>query len=205
MHRAQANTDEGQYGLGWWIKEQSGYRILSAQGGTTDSYALLQLVPSEDLAIVVIANSYADFVSGLADRILSVLLPKYATPPKPLINDRVPNSNKPAALAGRWTGTVLTYKGSIPITLEISSEGLVRGQVGKQPIADLADASLEPTGLYGRLAGDPTMADAPLHKYVLELDLFLRGDDLLGAATSRPLPGEDGDELPHWVKLMRAK
>lgn len=205
MHRAQANTDEGQYGLGWWIKEQSGYRILSAQGGTTDSYALLQLVPSEDLAIVVIANSYADFVSGLADRILSVLLPKSAAPPKSPVNDRVPNSDRPVALAGKWTGTVLTYQGSIPITLEISSDGLARGQVGKQPIADLADASLEPSELYGRLVGDPTMADAPPYRYLLELDLFLRGDDLVGAATSRPLPGEAGDELPHWVSLTRVK
>ena len=205
MHRAQANTDERQYGLGWWIGEQSGYRILSAQGGTTDSYALLQLVPSEDLAIVVIANSYSDFVSGLGDRILSVLLSKSVTLPKSPTNDRVPNSTKPVGLAGKWTGAIFTYKGSIPATLEISCDGLVRGQVGKQPIADLVDASLGPSELYGRLVGDPTMADAPLHKYVLELDLFLRGDDLLGAATSRPLPGEDGDESPHWVKLTRVK
>jgi len=205
MHRAQANTDEGQYGLGWWIKEQSGYHILSAQGGTADSYALLQLVPSEDLAVVLIANSYVDFVSGLGDKILSALLPKFAPRPKAPTKDRTPNSNKPAALAGRWSGIVLTYKESIPITLEISDDGVVRGQVGKQPIADLADASLEPSELYGRLVGDPAMADAPRHKYLLELNLSLRGDDLLGAATSRPLPGEDGDELPHWVKLTRAK
>jgi len=49
------------------------------------------------------------------------------------------------------------------------------------------------------------MADAPPYRYLLELDLFLRGDDLVGAATSRPLPGEAGDELPHWVSLTRVK
>ncbi|MGA8502175.1 MAG: serine hydrolase domain-containing protein [Candidatus Sulfotelmatobacter sp.] len=205
MHRAQINTDEGQYGLGWWIKEQSGYHILSAQGGSTDSYALLQLVPSEDIAVVVIANSYSDFVSGLGDRILSALLPGFAAKPQSQPKDPVPGSSKPPALAGRWKGHVLTYKESIPITLEISSDGLVRGQVGKQPIADSAEASLDPSGLYGELPGDSAITDAPRHKYVLELNLFLRGDDLLGAATSRPLPGKDGDELPHWVKLTRAK
>jgi len=206
MHRAQANTGEGQYGLGWWIKEQSGYHIISAQGGTTDSYALLQLVPSEDLAVVVIANSYADFVSGLGDNILSALLPKFAPKPEPTPGTTVPpDSNRPAALAGKWTGFVLTYKGPVPITLEIGSAGTVRGQVGKQPVADLTDVSLQPSGLFGEIPGDATLADAPSHAHLLELDLFLSGDDLLGAATSRPVPSEDGNELPHWIKLTRAK
>jgi CubicO group peptidase (beta-lactamase class C family) len=205
MHRAQVNTGDGLYGLGWWIKEQSGYRVLSAQGGTTDSYALLELVPSEGLAVVVVANSYADFVGGLGDKILSALIPKYGAKSGARAKDRMAGSNKPAALAGRWAGLVLTYKGSTPITLQINSDGLIRGQVGTEPMADLADASLEPSELYGRVIGDPTMADAPRDKYLLELDLFLRGDNLLGAATSRPLPGQDGDELPHWVKLTRAK
>jgi hypothetical protein len=99
-----------------------------------------------------------------------------------------------------WAGSVLAYKGSAPITLEIGSGSSVRGQVGKHPVADLADASLDPSGLYGVLPGDSAVADAPRHRYVLELNLFLHGDDLLGAAVSR-----DGDELPHWVKLTRTK
>jgi CubicO group peptidase (beta-lactamase class C family) len=206
LHRAQVNTDEVQYGLGWWIKEQSGYHILSAQGGTADSYALLQLVPSQDLAVVVIANSYEDFVSGLGDKVLSALLPGFVTKAESTPGTSVPpNSNRPSALAGKWTGLVLTYRDSVPITLEISSGGSVRGQIGKEPNADLADMSLGPSGLYGELPGDSTMADAPQRKHVVELNLFLSGDNLIGAATSRPLPGEDGDELPHWVKLTRAK
>jgi CubicO group peptidase (beta-lactamase class C family) len=201
MHRPQANTDDGQYGLGWWIKEQSGYHILFAQGGTADSWALLQLVPSEDIAVVVVTNSYADFVSGLVDKILSALLPKFAAEANPPAGTAAPpHSKQPAALAGKWAGSVLTYKGSVPITLEIGSAGSVRGQVGKHPAADLADASLDPTGLYGVLPGDSGIDDAPRHRYVLELNLFLHGDDLLGAAVSR-----DGDELPHWVKLTRTK
>jgi CubicO group peptidase (beta-lactamase class C family) len=201
MHRAQANTDDGQYGLGWWINEQSGYHILFAQGGTADSWALLLLVPSDDIAVVIVTNSYAEFVSGVADKILSALLPKFAAKVKSTSGTAAPpHSNQPAALAGKWAGSVLSYKASVPITLDIGSAGSVRGQVGKQPAADLADASLDPSGLYGELPGDSAIADAPRHRYVLELNLFLHGDELLGAATSR-----DGDELPHWVKLTRAK
>jgi len=202
MHQPQANSDDGQYGLGWWINEQSGYHVLFAQGGTADSWTLLQLVPSEDIAVVVVTNSYAEFVGGLADKILSVLLPKFAAEAKsPAGTATLPHSNRPTPLAGKWAGSVLTCKGSVPITLEIGSAGSVRGQVGKQPVTDLADASLDPSGgVYGVLPGDSAISDAPRHRYVLELNLFLHGDGLVGAAVSR-----DGDELPHWVKLTRTK
>src|SRR5262249_17328174 len=45
MHSPQANT-HGQYGLGWWIKQHSKYQVVYAEGGTTDSYALVELVPA---------------------------------------------------------------------------------------------------------------------------------------------------------------
>ena len=60
MHQAQSNTNSRnglQYGLGWWISDQSGYQIICAQGGTSNAYALLAIVPAKDAAIVVVANS----------------------------------------------------------------------------------------------------------------------------------------------------
>src|SRR5205823_7445680 len=39
MHEAQPHTD-GQYGLGWWTKKQAGYQVVSAEGGTADSFSL---------------------------------------------------------------------------------------------------------------------------------------------------------------------
>lgn len=156
--------------------------------------------------MVVIANSYADFVSVLGDKIFPALLPGFAaemeSKPTPSASA---NPNPPAALMGRWTGVIRASNEPIPFTLEIGRGGSVRGQVGKQPAATLTDVSLDPSGLYGEMPGDPTSADATRHKYVLELNLFVRGNELLGAATLRPPPGQDGDELPRWVELRRAK
>jgi CubicO group peptidase (beta-lactamase class C family) len=202
MHQPQSNT-RGQYGLGWWIKKQGPHQVIFAQGGTSGSYALLTLIPSEHLAVVVLANSYSKSVSELGDRIISRLLPGFAstadTPQKPAPKDAADLS----WLSGKWSGHILTLNGTVSASLEIGRDGSARGQIGSQPPEPMASVSVKPRHFYGQLAGDPSIPDAPPASYRMELDLALHGDDLLGAATSRPPPGEDGNQLPHWIKLSR--
>ena len=204
MHRGQEKT-RGQYGLGWWIREQKNYHLIFAQGGTTDSFAMVKLVPSEDLVLVVVANSYANFVTDLPDKILTALLPGFAEKPDSPVKKAPPDPSQLAPMTGRWTGAILTYDGSVPVSLEISADGSARGQVGEQPLSNLANTSLTPRHFYGQLPGTSAIVDAPSHPHTLELDLAIHGDDLVGAATTGPLPGQDGDAFPHWVKLTRAK
>ncbi len=199
MHRVQSNT-KGQYGLGWWIKEKSGYQVLSAQGGTSDSYALLTLIPSKDVAVVVIANSYSRFVSELGDRLCSALLPGFASGVDWAAKQIPPQYNASPALTGKWSGQILTYRGAVNASLDIGENGSVRGQIGAQSLAAMTKLSVGPRHLSGRLPGDPAIADAPAHPYSMELDLALHDNDLIGAATSR-----DGDALPHWIKLSRIR
>ena len=79
MQNSTVNADEnGRYGLGWWVTENlRGFRSLRGQGGTDDAWAALQLIPSEGIAVVILANTGDDFPSKLMDEILSVLLPSY--------------------------------------------------------------------------------------------------------------------------------
>jgi CubicO group peptidase (beta-lactamase class C family) len=81
MHDQTVATDTlGQhYGLGWWIDDyKNGYRVVYDAGGTADSKALLYTIPSEDIAVVVLANAPALDSDKVVDRILAALLPKYA-------------------------------------------------------------------------------------------------------------------------------
>jgi CubicO group peptidase (beta-lactamase class C family) len=81
MHDQTVATDApGQhYGLGWWIDDyKNGYRVVYDAGGTADSKALLYTIPSEDIAVVVLANAPALDSDKVVDRILAALLPKYA-------------------------------------------------------------------------------------------------------------------------------
>lgn len=197
MHEAQSNT-KGQYGLGWWINDNSGYKIVYAQGGTSNAYALLILVPSQDLAIVVIANSSSKFISELGERILSALVPGFRSGSLFPTNQTSPSSSTPASLIGKWSGQIVTYKGPVNASLDIEPDGSAAGQIGTQPATAVTKLSFDPHHFSGRLPGDPGIADAPSHPYWIELDLALHDKDLIGAATSR-----DGDELPHWIKLSK--
>jgi hypothetical protein len=203
MERPQPST-RGQYGLGLWLSERTGQSIISAQGGTTDSYALLEVIPSADAVVVVLSNSFAPFTSELSDKIRGVLVPKLSPPTRQSAPAQTARSEaNPPDLVGEWTGNVISYRGSIPLSLTIKSSGPVLGRVGGGPISELGQPSLKGQHLYGQLPGDPHLIDAPRTAYVLEIDAFLRGDTLVGAATSRLLQGE-GDQLPHWVELTRA-
>ena len=202
-HRAQSNT-HGGYGLGWWIKQESDRSVILAQGGTTGSYASVMLIPSEDLAVVVLANSYSKSVSELGDQIVARLLPGFGSgesgrPVEQGLKDTAASSS----LVGNWSGQITTVKGPVPASLKISSDGSARGQIGSQPSAPIEGVSIKPRHFYGQLRGDPSIPGAPADAYTLELDMALHGNDLIGAATTRPPAGDDGNQLPHWIRLSR--
>jgi len=196
QHPEPATHD--QYGLGWWVQERGGIEVISAQGGTTDSYAILEIVPKEHIVVVVIANSYSPFVSGLADRILTKLLPS-ATPSSARAS--VQSHAAPAPM-GTWTGEIDTTNGAIPLSLRINADGSASASVGGAAPVVLTNVSAKPTHFYGELSGNDSIPDAP-HLYVLDLDLAIHGDEMIGAATTTPPPGHDGDQLPHWTDLVR--
>jgi CubicO group peptidase (beta-lactamase class C family) len=44
--------DGERYGIGWWVQPDFyGYHSVFAQGGTNDSFAVLQLIPSENIVV----------------------------------------------------------------------------------------------------------------------------------------------------------
>jgi CubicO group peptidase (beta-lactamase class C family) len=204
MHSAQPGTG-GNYGFGWWIRKDAGLDIVSAQGGTTDAYALLELVPAKGIVIVVVANSYSPLVSGLERQILSAIVPGSSHESPPSRSTAPQRSPAPDSLAGKWTGQILTPQASIPVTMDISREGTARVQLANLPVTTLTNISLEPDHLYGELSGRPGLPDSFDHPFTITLDLALHSGELTGAATFGPLAGEDGDQLPHFVTLARTK
>jgi CubicO group peptidase (beta-lactamase class C family) len=203
MHSAQPGT-AGQYGFGWWIRQESGVEIISAQGGTSDAYALLELIPANEIAIVVIANSYSQLVSGLERQIISGLLPGSSADKHTSGSQPGGVSLAPVTLAGKWSGQILTYKAPINITLDLGN-GSAQGEVDHRPGSTVTNVSLDDRHFYGQLPGEPGLPDSPTRPFIIELDLALHDDKLIEAATFGPLPGEDGDQLPHFINLARTK
>ena len=199
-----------QYGRGWWIqKDLHGYHGVLAQGGTNDSMAYLQLIPSEDIAVAVLVNTYIDG-AAIVDEVLAALLPEYkknlaaaasvSTPPPP---PQAPPAQFPSELAGSWTGFVGTYKGKVPLTVTIEATGRVVAKLAEQPEAPVARARFVNKVFRGSIAGSLGVEGEP---FTLALKLFFRDGLLLGDAETSPLPtNPNGFQTFYFVQLRSDK
>jgi len=202
MQRETVATDnpETEYGLGWWIyPDQHGTRIVSASGGTDDSYASVRLVPSEKLGVVLLANIGTTVLGDVIESVYDELLPGYRDR---RIADSVAAAKAPSrvatapgvprSLVGAWKGSVATAHGPVTLDLAVDASGSVRAALGSGSERELTRVSFTQLvqgvpQLSGRLTGDlgvpEDVGPAPYPVYV---EVYLRDGRLLGLATSYP-------------------
>ena len=207
-----ATDGSARYGLGWWVDEDlNGYRSLLGQGGTDDAMAFLRLVPSEEIAVVMLSNTGDQASPQVVDEILSVLLPSFRArreasanakpaPPKPEV--------KPSeSFVGNWVGHIHTYRGDLPLTLSISASGNVEAKLKSVAVETVKKFEFTDRGLLGRLTGNlGTNDDIGPGPYDLDFELYLKGDTLYGSTTTRPRPNDRfGARLSYWVELSHEK
>jgi hypothetical protein len=215
MVNSTVDTGDGQrYGIGWWVNPDFyGYRAVLGGGGTSDSSAALYTIPSEGIVVVVLSNTGTVLPLKVVDEVLSEMLPKFrrerekaaesAEPSTDTSNTtQVPTAQKIRnffgkwRLAGKWVGEIQTWERPVPLTLSISSTREIHVKIGSQD-GLLQQAVVEDGHVYGVVRGDVGTPDAPRQPYNLEIELYLRGDTLAGAATTRALPGKEGPALPY--------
>jgi len=204
MQNQTVDAGGSRYGLSWWVEENRfGFRSVLAQGGTFAAQAWLRLIPSEGIAVVVLANSGHTSVSTVVDEMISALLPVYDEKrARPLATTERPN---PAQLplppfVGSWKGTVRTFRGDIPLTFSIPESGEVRAQLGSQPATLLDKPRFNEKRLAGKITSGKLGFDeetGPHHGAdMLEFYLYLREGALKGAVVTR-------HAAPYWVELKR--
>jgi CubicO group peptidase (beta-lactamase class C family) len=205
MLNPTVETGEGErYGFGWSRQpDHHGYVGVFAQGGTSDSFAVLQMIPSEKIAVAVIANTGTTVPFEIADRVLSDLLPRYrarlaSEPPAAPRRDPAVIATT-TSLAGNWAGALQTWKGNIPLTLRISASREVRAKWKDDQWITATDVGIAEPRFYCVLHGQMEIPDAPQPPYDLELELYLRGTALVGAATTK-----NEAQLPYWVQLEKS-
>jgi CubicO group peptidase (beta-lactamase class C family) len=210
MQKPLVSAGDGlQYGLGWWIQaDRHGYPGVLAQGGTHDATAYLQLIPSEDIAIAMLWNSGTPEGDKLVDEVLSTLLPHYRdalakAPPELEASSLVPNRPSEAIL-GTWSGSIQTYKETLPLVISISETGEGRVRLGSEPEVRIAHVQTDRQMLKWRMAGPAGLGDTGTTPYILDIKLYLHGETLMGAARTGPAPpATDGALLFYPVKLER--
>lgn len=203
LHRPVTHLAGQQYSMGWWTENRGGEDVIIGQGGTTDAFALVELFPAEDLGIVILANSWSDSLNSVEQAIVANVLAKSEARPQPVAAPKPPQPLD-AKLAGNWAGEIRTYHGTVPVEISISSSGSAQGRVGTAANTSLRSVSIKGDHVYGIVSADLRDPDAPPPPYDVEFDLFLRGDKLAGATTTRPKEGNNA-QLPHWTELQKIR
>jgi hypothetical protein len=206
------------YGVGWSVNEDKlGYHSIGHGGGMGGVCTALEIIPSEKLVVVALANSNTDLPWVVAEEIFSLMLPgcrerraerqakeKAEKEEKERAGKTTPGFTPPAELIGDWSGAVHTYQGEIPLTLSFKQSGDVHARLGDQLQTLLNDVELKDGRLTGRMMGDVGVEDANRRPYHLHADLTLRGNVLNGALIAITYhPNRSGHALSHWVELKK--
>jgi CubicO group peptidase (beta-lactamase class C family) len=206
---AQSGTPSGTtYSHGWWIEQDYvGTRSISASGGTPYASAILRLVPAEQLAVVVLANSATDY-ARVADAIVDEFAPQIGerrknwTPPPPATRQRRPIAPE---LVGTWIGAIDTYRGKRSLTLSIDASGEVTGALaGATTEVRLMGGGASGPRVFGRLPeADLGIEEARPGSYDVQLGLAMYESRLVGFATTAARPGSPGPALTFLAELTR--
>jgi CubicO group peptidase (beta-lactamase class C family) len=206
------------YGVGWLTNEDKlGYRRVGHTGGMGGVNTLLELIPSEKLVVVALANGNTDLPWVVTEEILSALLPDYAArraeqedkeKAEKEAKEREPQPEPHFAptpdLLGEWNGAVHTYEGEVPLKLVFKESGDVHAQLGTQLKTLLNDAAFKENQLTGEMIGDLGTEDTRRLPYHLHARLKQRGEVLNGSLIAISLPApRSGFALSHWVELKR--
>ena len=215
MQYAVVSATRGQfYGLGWWVEENRlGYRSLLAQGGTDAAQAWLRVIPSERIAVAVLANKGVGFPEIVIDAVLSALLPRYAALRAAQKAEAPSGSGQPASTAppldsafvGTWIGFLRAEEGDVPLEFAVTDSGAVRGTIGSRSGVRLGRARFASNLFRLAIPGDLETADSTSGRR-LSFYLRPRAGVLNGTVTTAPraASGLDG-RVSYWVELRKRR
>lgn len=209
------------YGLGWFIADDDhGYRVFSHEGTTLGTTTTLEIFPTEDLAIAVLINQgvVEDTLVDIVQHLAAGALPRYAAAlnspvsPQPIPSGTEKQPSLLSELEGTWTGTVLTWQGSVPLTLTIQPDANVHVRLGDQleTLLTTVPTFIKEHRLVGMFTGSIPTPDVKNYADKVGLTLSLRNGHLIGEALAfndidfDPYAGKPNFTVSSYVELARA-
>lgn len=193
MHRQRATLPGGQAesltALGWGsIELEGGLLWLLTNGRGDGAQATVTLLPSEELAVVVLTNLSGNVTDGLAFRIVESLAPGFLERVGRKQVEWEARAYRPyeptAQLLGSWTGTVTAPGGALPLELRFQPDGDIHVLLDGRDPTLLAGVGWEEGLLTGRCLGRLPLEEEVGHPHRIELALYPRGSLIEGYATA---------------------
>ncbi|MBN2357539.1 beta-lactamase family protein [candidate division KSB1 bacterium] len=127
-----STAENAQYALGWRLETVANYQVFSHNGGGLGCDTRIMLIPSEDLAVVVLANSRRGNSTAVSYKIVRALLPDFRRSSwrdrfSTLFRDPEPKAINPGELlTGEWKGYITTFNEQVAIDLIVTVDGYAK-------------------------------------------------------------------------------
>ena len=141
--------------FGWFSgRAQSGLPVLFKDGGQPGVSTIMYLVPSEQLACLVLANrsDNGELTQALVDQMLAAVLPGWSTPDTAMNAAKSAFSGQPPYV-GRWSGRLSGGGADAKLELDISGGMGATLAIDSNPPQKIVDLQLKGPALIGSMAG----------------------------------------------------
>jgi CubicO group peptidase (beta-lactamase class C family) len=209
------------YGCGWFFREnEGGYKVCWHEGGMGGARSILKIVPSEDIAFVVLLNGWNDALPGrLAKEMLDTLLPDYLENLEKEKSVQSPPFDRYIArpeFTGTWKGHIKTHEGDVPVYMIFQNDGDIhflkqldinrRWVLQNQGLFDrvLNNAGVKGDRIYGWVDARMPTADARRLPHVLVVDVVRDGKELTGSVSAISAAERMYFGLSYFISLEKA-
>jgi len=199
------------YGLGLGWAESYGYRIVNHNGGIAGVSTRLTLIPSENIASVLLCNGGNIDPWKIESAIFATLLPEYAknrqAEEKKTEEKKPKQSSFPDTLIGEWGGKIKTYEDELPVKMFFGQDNEVSFELEGRTLSSLNMKT--PLGrmgfnngvFKGMFFGSIPTADTARAPHVIFITMKLRDDRLDGYAAAIAM--DRNFCLPNWIELSK--
>jgi CubicO group peptidase (beta-lactamase class C family) len=148
--------------FGWFtVHLKSGVQVIFKNGGQPGVATILYMLPSENLACVVLTNRSdgRELCSGVCSQLLAIYLPEWQQPEETVGPSRSPFVVTPS-FGGRWEGTLANDGAMISVSLIVESSDSATLALGDKPAERITEMQSEGVAFTGVSTGFIDSSDA---------------------------------------------
>ena len=204
------------YGLGWYVMaDDQGQKVVWHEGGMMGASTMLKFYPKEQIAIVLLTNTYHPAVCRrLSDELTRIMLPGYEPTPINEVADYSPIASD-STIIGDWSGIMHIADEQRAISLQIAEDGVDIRYLDDQFRSFLTDYQPLPYHarmLFGAInqgyfigtgTGDLPAKDSRENPHLLSLKLYKEENTLKGTIISMAAAEREYYARPYYIQLTK--